>query len=108
MNLNQKINKNDIINLKNDLYSLNIILSNTKYNIFEDIYPLYQKYNFKRDQIYFSCIQSKYKIIKINILNKFKLNNDFDILDGDYGYIEGLIEYFSRPFGGLHIKFKII
>ena len=89
--------------MKNNLYWLNIILSNTKINIFDDINILYKKYNFKRDQIYFPSICKKFKIKKRELGSPFTQHNNNKILDGDYKYIKNYNEYFCRPFGGSHL-----
>jgi hypothetical protein len=107
--LNIKNIDNLIINYKNEmdnnLFWLNVQLSNTKYNIYDEIHKLYLIYKLKRDQIFFSIIQNKYKIKIINIKATFDRNIDEDIkyFDGDYGYIDFWSNYFSRPFGGKHI-----
>jgi hypothetical protein len=108
------IDKNKMIQLvkdneeemNNNLFWLNVQLSNTNYNIYNDFSYLYKKYNLKRDQIYFSIIQNKYKIKIIDI--NFNLRQDYQDknitnFDGDYGYIEYWSNYFSRPFGGSHL-----
>ena len=100
LNILKKNYKNE---LSNNLYWLSIQLSNTKYNIFEDIKEIYEKFKLKRDQIYFGLIENKYKkqIIYIKFKNS-NFKNDIKLLDGHYGYIEWWSDKFTRPFGGLH------
>lgn len=100
LNILKKKYKNE---LSNQLYWLNIQLSNTKHNIFKHINKIYEKIKLKRDQIYFGLIQDKYKK-QITYLKSFFSNfeNDIKLLDGDYGYIEWWSDKFTRPFGGLH------
>ena len=94
--------------LNNDLFWLNIQLSNTKINIYEEIQEMYKKYQFKRDQVYFSLIEKYYNILKIDIkFNKNKIpipdpNNKY-FRDYTYDILNGWSDNFSRPFGGLHI-----
>jgi hypothetical protein len=90
--------------LLNKLYWLNIHLTNTKYNIFEDFQSMYYKYKLKRDQIYFGIIQDKYNIKIFNLDSNKKSNNkDIQTIDGDYGYIEWWSDKYCRPYGGTHI-----
>jgi len=101
----EKLRNEQKTELNNQLYWLNIQLSNTKYNLYDDINELYNKYNLKRDQILFSINQKKYKIkiIEINKSNNLVYDQNIKYFDGDYGYIDFFSNYFSRPFGGLHI-----
>ena len=102
-NINQ-LKKDNKSKMDNNLYWLNVQLSNTNYNIYNDFNDLYKKYSLKRDQIYFSIIQNKYRIKIINIkCVGNNLNENIINYDGDYGYIEFWSNYFSRPFGGLHL-----
>jgi hypothetical protein len=105
-NLNLKlINeiKNENINLlENKLYWQNIILSNSKYNIYDDINILYKKYQLKRDQIFFGLIQKKFKI-KCQSITCSNILSEYIYMDGDYGYVNNWSDKFNRPFGGHHI-----
>jgi len=96
--------------MNNKLYWLNVQLSNTKYDIYNYINNVYEKYKFKRDQIYFAIIQNNYNIKTINIkyksgqIQQTNINDpNMIIYDGDYGDINGWTEYFTRPFGGSHL-----
>ena len=98
-------------NLNNDLFWLNVQLSTTKMNIYQEIEEMYEKYKLKRDQVYFSLIKNKYKIKTIKIapcisdLLKFfqKSQIKHTCVDGDYNYLVNWSDKFSRPFGGAHL-----
>jgi len=97
--------------LNNDLFWLNVQLSTTKRNIYEEIQEMYKKYKLKRDQVYFSLIKNKYGIKTIKIsrcksdLSKFfkKSKIKHECIDGDYNYLVNWSDKFSRPFGGAHL-----
>ena len=89
-------------NLNNDLFWLNVQLSTTKMNIYQEIEEMYKKYKLKRDQVYFSILSTKYiiKKIKITQINNFKYTNQ---CDKDYGYLSNWSNKFRRVFGGTHL-----
>jgi len=91
-------------NLNNDLFWLNVQLSTTKRNIYEDIEENYKKYKLKRDQVYFSLFSNKFNIIKIDIKSYMvPPNNSVFFRDGGYGTLLGWSDKFSRPLGGSHL-----
>ena len=94
------INDNNIY-LNNQLYWLNIQLSNTKINIFEDINKYYIKYKIKRDQIYLPLLNDKYKIKNIYVTKIYDKNGILP--DADYNYLLNWTDKFCRPFGGSHL-----
>ena len=103
-NLNGNAINNYYKNLQNKnipLYWLNIHLSKTNINLFNEYNKYYQIFKIKRDQIFIPKIidEKKLNVNKIII----KCTNGDSYVDGDYGFIKNYSEMFNRPLGGMHL-----
>ena len=102
LNINEmnKFKKQFNSKLKNNLYWLNIQLTNSKYNIWNCIGPIYNLYRIKRDQIYFPIFENRFRIKCVKIEQVSSMNNGE--IDQGYGLLKNWSDKFSRPVQGSH------
>lgn len=88
------------------LYWLNVHLSNTKHNYFQNLLYSYREYKLKRDQVLFGSFAKKIRIFKIYIKPWIPKNVEKVYTDPAYGYVKSYSNCFNRPLGGYHFKNK--